>query len=220
MYAFEYHRPHTLSGALADLGKADAKALAGGMTLLPTMKQRLAAPVRARRSRRTCRSFPASRASGDDRRHRRHDAPCRGRQQRDRQGRHPGARRARRRHRRSRMCATAARSAARSPTTIRPPTIPPPRSRSARRSSPTSARIAADDYFKGLFETALEPGELITEVSFPIPQKAAYMKFPNPASRYALVGVFVAKTAGGVRVAVTGRGRERRVPRRASSKPR
>ena len=67
-------------------------------------------------------------------------------------------------------------------------------------------RIAADDYFKGLFETALEPGELITSVSFPIPQKAAYMKFANPASRYALVGVFVAKTAGGVRVAVTGAG--------------
>ncbi len=67
-------------------------------------------------------------------------------------------------------------------------------------------RIAADDFFKGLFETALEPGELITKVSFPIPQKAAYMKFANPASRYALVGVFVAKTAGGVRVTVTGAG--------------
>ena len=67
-------------------------------------------------------------------------------------------------------------------------------------------RIAAEDYFTGLFETALEPGELITQVSFPIPQKAAYVKFRNPASRYALVGVFVAKTAGGVRVAVTGAG--------------
>ena len=67
-------------------------------------------------------------------------------------------------------------------------------------------RISADDYFKGLFETALEPTELITAVSFPIPQKAAYVKFPNPASRYALVGVFVAKSAGGVRVAVTGAG--------------
>ena len=67
-------------------------------------------------------------------------------------------------------------------------------------------RIAAQDFFTGLFETALETGELITQVSFPIPQKAAYMKFRNPASRYALVGVFVAKTAGGVRVAVTGAG--------------
>ena len=67
-------------------------------------------------------------------------------------------------------------------------------------------RIAAQDFFTGLFETALEAGELITQVSFPIPQRAAYMKFRNPASRYALVGVFVAKTAGGVRVAVTGAG--------------
>src|SRR3974390_965159 len=67
-------------------------------------------------------------------------------------------------------------------------------------------RIAADDYFKGLFETALDPGELITRVSFPIPQKAAYVKFANPASLYALVGVFVARTASGVRVAVTGAG--------------
>lgn len=70
----------------------------------------------------------------------------------------------------------------------------------------TKRSIAADDYFQGMFATALEPDELITEVSFPIPQKAAYEKFPNPASRYAMVGVFVAKTADGVRVAVTGAG--------------
>jgi carbon-monoxide dehydrogenase medium subunit len=67
-------------------------------------------------------------------------------------------------------------------------------------------KIAADDFFKGLFETALEPGELITAVSFPIPDKSHYMKFPNPASRYAIVGVYVAKTGGNVRVAVTGAG--------------
>jgi carbon-monoxide dehydrogenase medium subunit len=66
--------------------------------------------------------------------------------------------------------------------------------------------IAADDYFQGMFTTALNPGEIITEVHFPIPEKAAYTKFANPASRYAMVGVFVAKTAGGVRVAVTGAG--------------
>jgi carbon-monoxide dehydrogenase medium subunit len=66
--------------------------------------------------------------------------------------------------------------------------------------------IAADDWLKGLFETALKPGEIITAVSFPVPEKAGYVKFPNPASRYALVGVFVARTAGGVRVAVTGAG--------------
>jgi carbon-monoxide dehydrogenase medium subunit len=68
----------------------------------------------------------------------------------------------------------------------------------------TSRTINADDYFTGMFETALEEGEIVTEVSFPIPDKAAYMKFPNPASRYAMVGVFVAKSKAGVRVAVTG----------------
>jgi carbon-monoxide dehydrogenase medium subunit len=69
----------------------------------------------------------------------------------------------------------------------------------------TSKReIAADDFFKGLYETALSPGELITAVSFPVPEKAAYVKFKQPASRFAVVGVLVAKTGGGVRVAVTG----------------
>ena len=67
-------------------------------------------------------------------------------------------------------------------------------------------RIAADDYFKGLFETALKPAEMITAVSFPVPKKAAYQKFKHPASRFAVVGVFVAQTANGARVAVTGAG--------------
>jgi carbon-monoxide dehydrogenase medium subunit len=64
--------------------------------------------------------------------------------------------------------------------------------------------IAADDYFQGMFTTALDEGEFVTEVRFPIPQKAAYLKFNQPASRFALTGVFVAKFADGVRVAVTG----------------
>ena len=66
--------------------------------------------------------------------------------------------------------------------------------------------IAGDDFFQGMFTTALEPGEIITAVEFPAPEKGAYEKFRNPASRYAMVGVYVAKTAGGVRVAVTGAG--------------
>jgi aerobic carbon-monoxide dehydrogenase medium subunit len=79
----------------------------------------------------------------------------------------------------------------------------------------TSRRgIAADDFSTGLFETALDPGELIIAVRFPIPDTAGYTKFPNPASRFAIVGVFVAKTGtsktgeadGGVRVVVTGAG--------------
>ena len=65
---------------------------------------------------------------------------------------------------------------------------------------------AADDFFTGMFETALSDGEIITSVSFPVPKRASYQKFPNPASRYALVGVFVAETSDGVRVAVTGAG--------------
>ncbi|WP_338550941.1 FAD binding domain-containing protein [Roseovarius phycicola] len=66
--------------------------------------------------------------------------------------------------------------------------------------------IDADDFFVDLFETALEEDEMILAVSFPIPQQAAYIKFPNPASRYALVGVMLSKTGGDVRVAVTGAG--------------
>ncbi len=65
-------------------------------------------------------------------------------------------------------------------------------------------KIAADDFFKGMYETALGADEIIVSVSFPVPKKAAYAKFPNPASRFALVGVFVAQTGSGVRVAVTG----------------
>ena len=68
--------------------------------------------------------------------------------------------------------------------------------------------IAAEDYFQGMFTTALEPGEIVTSVSFPIPEKAAYQKFRNPASRYAMVGVFVAKGPKGVRVAITGAGQD------------
>lgn len=66
--------------------------------------------------------------------------------------------------------------------------------------------IAADDFFTGLFETALEEGEMVTSVTFEAPEKAGYAKFNNPASRFAMTGVFVASTAGGVRVAVTGAG--------------
>jgi aerobic carbon-monoxide dehydrogenase medium subunit len=70
----------------------------------------------------------------------------------------------------------------------------------------TKRKIAADDFFRGMFTTALEDGELITSVSFPIARRAAYMKFKQPASRFALVGVCVAQTDAGVRVAVTGGG--------------
>ncbi len=66
--------------------------------------------------------------------------------------------------------------------------------------------IAADDFFTGLFETALAHGEIITAVAFPVPEKAGYAKFPNPASRYAIVGVMASQGPAGKRVAVTGAG--------------
>ena len=67
-------------------------------------------------------------------------------------------------------------------------------------------QIAADDFFKGMFSTALKDGEIITAVSFPIPEKAGWQKFKQPASRFSLVGVFVSRGPAGVRVAVTGAG--------------
>ena len=72
----------------------------------------------------------------------------------------------------------------------------------------TKRLIEADEFFTGMFETALADGEIVKEITFPHPEKAAYMKFPNPASRYAMVGVFVSKGPWGVRVAVTGAGQD------------
>lgn len=68
----------------------------------------------------------------------------------------------------------------------------------------SSRRIAADDFFQGMFTTAMEPGELLVAVEFPIPEKAGYAKMRNPASRYVMAGAFVAKTGGQVRVAING----------------
>lgn len=70
----------------------------------------------------------------------------------------------------------------------------------------TQRKIAADEFFQGMFTTALHDGELITAISFPVPKRAAYLKFKQPASRFALIGVMVAETDSGVRVAVTGAG--------------
>ncbi|MFN0316034.1 MAG: FAD binding domain-containing protein [Burkholderiales bacterium] len=67
-------------------------------------------------------------------------------------------------------------------------------------------KISGDSFFTGMYGTALETGEIITAVSFPVPKRAGYVKFPNPASRYAMVGVFVSETSSGIRVAVTGAG--------------
>jgi len=204
MYAFEYHRPTTLSDALAGLQNEDAKPLAGGMTLLPTMKQRLAAPSALIELTGIAELSGISREGGNlvIGAMTRHAEVARSSAV---QGAIPAL---------AKLAAGIGDPHVRNRGTIGgsianndPAADYPAAALGLGATIVTSKRrIAADDYFKGLFETALDPGEIITGVSFPVPEKAGYMKFANPASRYALVGVFVAKTAGGVRVAVTGAG--------------
>ncbi|HJN04306.1 MAG TPA: xanthine dehydrogenase family protein subunit M [Alphaproteobacteria bacterium] len=205
MYEFDYHRPGSIDDALAARsGAADGTFLAGGMTLIPTLKQRLASPsdlvdlaeiaalkgisvaggnvtigamtphAEVNASAHVQKAIPALAELAG------HIG--------DPMVRHRG---------------TIGGSIANSD----PAADYPAAVLGLGATITTNNReIAADDYFKGLFETALEDGELVTAVSFPVPKRAAYQKFPQPASRYALVGVFVAETAGGVRVAVTGAG--------------
>jgi len=204
MYAFEYRRPETLSAAVGDLANPDAKVLAGGMTLLPTMKQRLASPA-ALIDLKNVHELAGIAREGDDlvigamARH----ADVAG--SNVVQAAIPAL---------ASLAGLIGDAHVRNMGTIggslanNDPSADYPAAALALGATIVTnrRRIPAQDFFTGLFETALEAGELITQVSFPIPQRAAYMKFRNPASRYALVGVFVAKTAGGARVAVTGAG--------------
>ncbi len=204
MYAFEYHRPQSLAGAIADLAKPDAKALAGGMTLLPTMKQRLASPA-ALIDLKNVHELAGIAREGENLvigAMTRHADVARSNVA---QAAIPAL---------ASLAGVIGDPAVRNMGTIggsianNDPAADYPAAALALGATiiTNKRRIPAQDFFTGLFETALETSELITQVSFPIPQKAAYMKFRNPASRYALVGVFVAKTTGGVRVAVTGAG--------------
>ncbi|MGE5150833.1 MAG: FAD binding domain-containing protein [Rhodospirillaceae bacterium] len=205
MYDFAYHRPKTLAEATAALkGKPEARAMSGGMTLIPTLKQRLAKPsdvvdlngikdlagIKADGSGVTIGGMTrhADVASSADVKKAipalAHLAGHIG---------DPAVRN------RGTMGGSVANS---------DPAADYPAAVLALGATITtnSRTIKADDFFKGLFETALEDGELITGITFPKADKAGYMKFPNPASRYAMVGVFVAKTGNNVRVAVTGAG--------------
>jgi carbon-monoxide dehydrogenase medium subunit len=205
MYEFNYHRPRTLDEALKIISAGqEAKLLAGGMTLLPTMKLRLARPsdlvdlggIEALQGIRvddtgieigaTTRHADVA-ASGEVRRAipaLAELAACIG----DPQVRNRG---------------TLGGSIANSDPAADYPAAVLAFGAVIR----TNRReIPADDYFLGLFETALEADEIVQSVRFPTPKRAAYAKFPNPASRYAIAGVMVADTAGGVRVAVTGAG--------------
>lgn len=205
MYAFNYHRPNTVEEArVLFLDAEDGIYLAGGQTLIPTMKQRLAAPSDV---------VDLSRVAGltgvdvaDDRvsigaftRHAEvaaHPdvqrtlpalallAGCIG----DGQVRNRG---------------TLGGSVANSD----PAADYPAAVIALEATVHTDSRsIAADAYFHDLFETALEPGEIITRIDFAVPRRAAYRKFAHPASRYAVVGVMVAEFDGAVRVGITGAG--------------
>jgi aerobic carbon-monoxide dehydrogenase medium subunit len=205
MYQFTYHRPESLSAAVAQLAAdSDAKLLAGGQTLLPTMKQRLASPSAI---------IDLGKIAGLAGVTREGDAIVIGAMTR-----HADVATSAAVHQAIPALAALAESIGdpqvRNRGTIGgslanndPAADYPAAALALGATIVTNKReIAAEAFFKGLFETSLGAGEIIAKVRFPIPQKAAYVKFPNPASRYALVGVFVARTAGGVRVAVTGAG--------------
>jgi carbon-monoxide dehydrogenase medium subunit len=207
MYAFDYHRPTTLRQVASLLAKnGDAKLLAGGQTLLPTMKQRLAAPpalidlgkvaglsgieqkgrsivigamtthAEVATSALVREALPALAALAEG--------------IGDPHVRHRG---------------TIGGSVANND----PAADYPAACLALGATIVTNRRkVAADDFFAGMFSTVLDEGEIILRIAFPIASKAAYAKFPNPASRYALAGVFVAKRGREVRVAVTGAGSE------------
>ncbi|MFD1509344.1 FAD binding domain-containing protein [Lacimonas salitolerans] len=205
MYAFEFEKPTSIADAVAAMKDEDALALGGGQTLIPTLKQRLASPSKLVSLTGISEMVGVCRA--DD------GAICIG-------GATPHARVADEvaadYPALAELAAHIGDPAVRNRGTIGgsianndPAACYPAAALGSGATIVTNAReIAADDFFQGMFTTALEEGEIVTEVRFPVPEKAAYMKFEQPASRFALVGVFVAKYADGVRVAVTGASEE------------
>lgn len=205
MYEFNYHAPRTVDEARNILnGNEDAKLLAGGMTLLPTMKLRLARPsdlvdlgrIDALRGISVGKSAieigamvrHADIAANEDVRAAIPALAVLAGKIGDPQVRNRG---------------TLGGSVANSdPAADYPAAV----LAFAAVIKTDRREIPADEYFLGMFDTALEAGEILQAVRFAIPKRAAYAKFPNPASRYAIVGVMVAETDAGVRVAVTGAG--------------
>ena len=204
MYAFDYHRPNSVSEAASLLqGNDEAKLLAGGMTYIPTLKQRLAQPsdvidlgaiadlrrIFVDRGSQLVVGAMATHAEVARSAEVRATIPAVASL-----AEHIGDAQVRNR-------GTIGGSIANNdPAADYPGAVLGLNARVV-----TNRReIAADDFFTGMFDTALEDEEIIVEVRFPKPERAAYLKFPNPASRYALVGVMVAQTGGETRVAVTG----------------
>jgi carbon-monoxide dehydrogenase medium subunit len=203
MYAFDYHRPATLKEAASLLRKnADARALSGGQSLIPALKLRLASPpalidLGALEDLRGIKLEAAVLSIGATTTHSEVAAsrevmmgiPALARLAAgigDRQVRNLGT--------------LGGALAYNDPAADYPAAV-----LGLGATVHTNKReIAADKFFTGLQETALKPAEIITRVTFPLPKRAAYVKFRNPASRFAIVGVFVSEGAGSVRVAVTG----------------
>ncbi|MGE3781939.1 MAG: xanthine dehydrogenase family protein subunit M [Alphaproteobacteria bacterium] len=205
MYEFEYCRASSLADAASRLGgDEDARLVAGGMTLLPTLKLRLAKPTQLI-DLTGLSELKGIREEGD--------ALVIGAMTRHRDV-HTSDAVKRAIPALAAMAGMIGDPAVRNRGTIggsianNDPAADYPAAVVALNATVrTSQReIAADSFFTGLFETALEPGEIVTAVRFPKVAQANYQKFRNPASRYAIVGVFVAKTPAGVRVAVTGAG--------------
>ncbi|WP_299775011.1 xanthine dehydrogenase family protein subunit M [uncultured Tateyamaria sp.] len=202
MYNFDVEKPGTIAEAATAMGVEDAQALGGGQTLIPTLKQRLASPSKlvslssVTEMRGIAKEGDSLRIGG---------ATTHATVAAD--GSYPAL---------SALAANIGDPAVRNRGTIGgslanndPAACYPAAALASGATIVTNSReIAADDYFQGMFDTALDEGEIITAVKFPIPQAANYQKFVQPASRFALVGVFVAKLADGVRVAVTGTSNE------------
>jgi len=205
MYEFELVKPATIADAAAALAGEDAQALGGGQTLIPTMKQRLAAPVTLVSTA----GIPDIQGvcTDDDGRVCIGGATTHATVAAETAASYPAL---------SGLAGMIGDPAVRNRGTIGgslanndPAACYPAAALASNATIVTNTRaIDADDYFQGMFTTALEEGELITEVKFPVPEAANYQKFVQPASRFALVGVFVAKYSDGVRVAVTGASEE------------
>lgn len=203
MYNFEFEKPGSVAAAVSALATEEAQALGGGQTLIPTLKQRLASPAKlvsltgiAEMQGVSAEGGTLSIGGGTT--HATVAAEA---------GAYPAL---------AALAGNIGDPAVRNRGTIGgslanndPSACYPAAALGSGATIVTNAReIAADDYFQGMFTTALEEGEIITAVRFPIPSGASYQKFEQPASRFALVGVFVARTADGVRVAVTGASEE------------
>ncbi len=205
MYAFDFERPTTIDAAVKALQSEEAQALGGGQTLIPTLKQRLAMPATLvsltaiKEMQGICEDDQGRLCIGG--------ATTHAQVAREAAGRYPAL---------ADLAANVGDPAVRNRGTIGgslanndPSACYPAAALASGATIVTNDReIAADDYFQGMFTTALEEGEIIIEVRFPVPQAAAYAKFEQPASRFALVGAFVARFDDGVRVAITGASEE------------